>query len=42
VDNADKLKEGIKKSGMNLEVLETRQIGCYGVLAAVLDAVSRA
>ncbi|MGD6851647.1 MAG: DUF1638 domain-containing protein [Candidatus Bathyarchaeia archaeon] len=42
VGNADKLREDIKKSGMNLEVLETRQIGCDGVLAAVLDAVSRA
>jgi hypothetical protein len=40
--NAEKLKEAIEKSGMNLEVLETRQVGCEGVLQVVLDAISRA
>jgi hypothetical protein len=40
--NAERLKEAIEKSGMNLEVLETRQVGCEGVLQVVLDAISRA
>jgi hypothetical protein len=40
--NAEKLREDIKKSGMDLEVLETRQVGCEGVLQVVLDAIQRA
>jgi hypothetical protein len=42
VGNAAELKEALGKSGMNLEVLETRKIGCEGVLSAVLDAIKRA
>jgi hypothetical protein len=40
--NKEELREAIKKSGMNLQVLETRQVGCEGVLQAVLDAIKRA
>jgi hypothetical protein len=42
VDNKERLLDAIKKSGMNIEVLETRRIGCEGVLAVVLDAIGRA
>lgn len=38
---AEKCREAIKKSGMNLEVLETREIGSGNVLRVVLDAVER-
>ncbi len=39
--NSKELVEGIKKSGINLAVLETRYVGCEGVLSVVLDAIKR-
>ncbi len=39
--NAKELKESIKKSGMNLEVLETRKVGCEGVSQVISDAIRR-
>jgi hypothetical protein len=40
--NTEELREAIKKSGMNLQVLKTRQVGCDGVLQVVLDAINQA
>ncbi len=40
-DNAEKCKEDLEKSGMNLKILETRKIGLENVKQVVLDAIER-
>ncbi len=37
--DAEKLREALKKSGINLKVLETREIGAQNVLRVVTDAI---
>ncbi len=40
--DTERCKAALAKSGMNLEVLETRCIGAEGVLAVVMDAINHA
>ena len=40
--NAEKLREELKKSGMGLPILETREIGLENVRRVVFDAIERA
>jgi hypothetical protein len=40
--DAKRCKEALAKSGMNLEVLETRCVGAEGVLSVVMDAINHA
>ena len=40
--NAEKCKEDLEKSGMNLTILETRKIGLENVKQVILDAINRA
>ena len=40
--NAEKCREDIEKSGMNLTILETRKIGLENVNQVILDAINRA
>jgi hypothetical protein len=41
-DDAEKCKEELKKSGINLKILETRKIGLENVKRVVLDAIEYA
>jgi len=40
--NAEKCLEELKKSGMGLPILETREIGLENVRRVVFDAIERA
>ena len=39
--NADKMREDLEKSGINVEVLETKEIGLEGVKQVILDAIEQ-
>jgi Protein of unknown function (DUF1638). len=40
--NADRMREDLEKSGLKVEVLETREIGLEGVKRVILDAINHA
>jgi hypothetical protein len=40
--DAEKCREDIEKSGINLEILETRKIGLGNVMQVILDAIEQA
>jgi hypothetical protein len=39
--NADRMSEDLEKSGLKVEVLETREIGLEGVKRVILDAIAQ-
>ena len=39
--NADRMREDLEKSGLKVEVLETREIGLEGVKRVILDAIAQ-
>jgi len=39
--NADRMREDLEKSGINVEVLETKEIGLEGVKQVILDAIEQ-
>jgi len=41
-DNAEKCREDLEKSGMNLRILEVRKIGIDNVRQVILDAIDQA
>jgi hypothetical protein len=41
-DNAEKLQKELEKSGMGLQILETREIGLEGLKQVILDAIQHA
>jgi hypothetical protein len=39
--DTDKMREDLEKSGLNIEILETREIGLEGVKRVILDAIEQ-
>ena len=39
--DAGRMREDLEKSGLNVEVLETREIGLEGVKRVILDAIEQ-
>ena len=40
--NADRMREELEQSGINVQILETREIGLEGVKRVILDAIEQA
>lgn len=38
---ADKMREDLEKSGLNVGILETKEIGLEGVKRVILDAIEK-